>query len=317
MGLLAEDCTGWPNMVSRPRPRGSQPLGRNDDVVRLTTPTIAAIAAVLCTASATLAAAPKRIVSFNLCADQLVVALADPEQIAGLSPYATNPALSIVAMQAQRYPSLGWQAEGTVALKPDLVLVGPNDRSATRRMLHAFALPVHEVELISDLDAARRQIRDIAAKVGHPDRGQALSAKLDAAVTRLRAAPRQALKTALVIERNGYASGPQSLSNALLRAAGLHVPPGAPRGYGGYLSLEHLLVIRPDLLVLKDAPERAEDQGALFLTHPALQALYPPARRIALPGRYTMCGGPALVEALDYLANVMTALDPAKAKRRE
>ena len=31
---------------------------------------------------------PKRIVSFNLCADQLLLALADPAQIAGLSPYA-------------------------------------------------------------------------------------------------------------------------------------------------------------------------------------------------------------------------------------
>jgi len=291
----------------------SSPLGRNHDVVRLITLTTAAIAAALCVASEAIAAdSPKRIVSFNLCADQLVVALADPEQIAGLSPYATNPALSIVARQAQRYPSLGWQAEGTVALKPDLVLVGPNDRSATRRMLHAFKLPVQEVALISDLDAARAQIGDVARRLGHPERGTALLAKLDAAVARLQAAPRQRLKTALVIERNGYASGPQSLSNALLRAAGLHVPPGAPRGYGGYLSLEHLLVMRPDLLVLKDAPERAEDQGALFLTHPALQALYPPERRIALPGRYTMCGGPALVEALDYLANVMAGHDPAK-----
>jgi len=32
-----------------------------------------------------LADAPRRVVSFNLCADQLVLALADPEQIAGLS----------------------------------------------------------------------------------------------------------------------------------------------------------------------------------------------------------------------------------------
>ena len=41
--------------------------------------------------------APRRVASFNLCADQLVVALADPEQITGLSPYAANPGLSIVA----------------------------------------------------------------------------------------------------------------------------------------------------------------------------------------------------------------------------
>jgi iron complex transport system substrate-binding protein len=72
------------------------------------------------------------------------------------------------------------------------------------------------------------------------------------------------------------------------------------------MSLEALLVTRPDVLVLKDPPVQAEDQGALFFTHPAMAALYPPERRIALPTRYTLCGGPALIDALDYLADMLT-----------
>jgi iron complex transport system substrate-binding protein len=66
-----------------------------------------------------------------------------------------------------------------------------------------------------------------------------------------------------------------------------------------------LLVTRPDVLVLKDPPLQAEDQGALFFTHPAVAALYPPDRRIALPTRYSLCGGPALIEAMEYLADVL------------
>src|SRR5262244_750805 len=46
---------------------------------------------------------PSRVVSFNICTDQLVVALADPGQIAGLSPYATDPTLSAVADQARAF----------------------------------------------------------------------------------------------------------------------------------------------------------------------------------------------------------------------
>ena len=46
----------------------------------------------------------------------------------------------------------------------------------------------------------------------------------------------------------------------------------------------------------------AEDQGRALLLHPALQTLYPPARRIVIPERLTVCGGPMLVEALDRLA---------------
>ncbi|PWB63444.1 MAG: ABC transporter substrate-binding protein, partial [Bradyrhizobiaceae bacterium] len=115
-------------------------------------------------------AEPRRVVSFNLCADQLVLALADPEQIAGLSPYAADPALSIVADKAKPHRRLDWQSESTIALAPDLVLVGPNDRSVTRRMLAAQGLRVVEVALVSDLDAARSQILDLAALLGRPAR---------------------------------------------------------------------------------------------------------------------------------------------------
>ncbi|HWV51243.1 MAG TPA: ABC transporter substrate-binding protein, partial [Pseudorhodoplanes sp.] len=58
----------------------------------------------------------------------------------------------------------------------------------------------------------------------------------------------------------------------------------------------------------KDPPSAATDQGAMFLVHPALRDLYPPSRRVALPTRYTMCGGPALIAAFDYMADEITRL---------
>jgi len=249
---------------------------------------------------------PRRIVSFNLCADQLVVALADSDQIAALSPYAKDPNLSIVAEQAGRFRTLDWSAEGTIALEPDLVLVGPSDRRETRRMLTAHGVPVFEVGLVTDIAAARTQIRTVAAQLGHPDRGEAMVRALDEARARLAAVARGISKTALVVERGGYVEGPASLAATLLAEAGLRPPPGAPSGLGGYISLETLLMIRPDLLVLKDPPPQAKDQGALFFTHPAIRTLYPAEQRIALPTRYSLCGGPALVQALDYLANVLS-----------
>jgi iron complex transport system substrate-binding protein len=94
----------------------------------------------------------------------------------------------------------------------------------------------------------------------------------------------------------------------LIAAAGLQPPAGAPGGYGGFIPLERLLMLKPDLVFLKDPPPTADDQGALFFTHPALRALYPPERRIALPTRFTMCGGPALIAAFDYLAAELSRL---------
>ena len=59
-----------------------------------------------------------------------------------------------------------------IPLEPDLVLVGPWDRSVTQRLLRALGFRVVEVELVCDLAAARAQIREVAALLGHPERGE-------------------------------------------------------------------------------------------------------------------------------------------------
>jgi iron complex transport system substrate-binding protein len=266
--------------------------------------------AVSCGPGGARAEAPKRIVSFNLCADQLVLALADPEQIAGLSPYAVDAALSVMTERGARFKRLDWDAESIVNLAPDLVLVGPSTRP-TRAMLNAMGIRVVEIGLISNLAAAQAQAREIGALLGHPARGEALARELGAAEARLAAAARKPPLTALLVQRSGYSEGPASLVAAMLTVAGLRPPPNAPAGFGGfggYLSLEELLVDGPDVLVLQDPPHAAGDQGALFITHPALLARYGAGRRIDLPERYTQCGGPSLVQGLDYLAQAVARL---------
>jgi iron complex transport system substrate-binding protein len=257
------------------------------------------------------AEAPSRVVSFNICADQLVVALAEPGQIAGLSPYATNPTLSAVAEEARAFRQIGWHAESTIPLDPDLVLVGPRDRSVTQRLLTALGFRVVSVDFVSTIAAAREQIRAVAALLGHPERGERLLARLDAARARLARVPRPQASTALLIGHAGYTEGTASLAAGLIAEAGLKPPLGAPAGIGGYVALESLVMMRPDLLVMHSAIEVPHDQGSVYLTHPAVKALYPPDRRIILPGRYTLCGGPAVVAGLDHLADALTRLAAA------
>ena len=113
--------------------------------------------------------------------------------------------------------------------------------------------------------------------LGHPERGEKLIAEIEAARARLHAAPKPPFATALLVNRGGYTAGERSLAAALLAEAGLKPPAGAPPGYGGYVQLEKLLVLHPDVIVLNNQPRDAADQGSYNLTHPALNALYPPA----------------------------------------
>ncbi|MBQ8107071.1 MAG: ABC transporter substrate-binding protein [Afipia sp.] len=258
---------------------------------------------------------PKRIVSFNLCADQLLLALADPAQIAGLSPYAVNPLLSVMTDKAAAFPRLDWDAESVVNLKPDLVLGGPSHRPI-HAMLSAMGIRVVDVELIRNLADARRQAIEVGKLVGHPERGEALARQIEQAEARLSAVALKPPLTALVIQREGYREGPASLASGMLSIAGLRPPQRESAGAGGFMSaqqggfvsLEHLLTDGPDVLVLQDPPREAQDQGALFITHPALLARYGANRRIDLPERYTLCGGPPLLQGLDYLATAIKTL---------
>jgi iron complex transport system substrate-binding protein len=273
---------------------------------------LALVGLALACSAANAADAPKRIASFNVCADQLVLALADPDQIVALSPNARDPAISVMTKEAGRYPLLGRTAESMVPLKPDLVLVGPWDRPLTQRMLHALGFRIVGVPLVNDLTTRTAQIREFAKLLDHPERGEALIAEIEAARRRLAAAPRPKSSSAMLIGNSGYTVGPDSLAGALLREADLVPPPGAPGGYGGYVPLETLVMLRPDFLVMANLIEAPDGQGTLYLTHPALRALYPRDKRIELPSRFTLCAGPSLVAAYDYLTNVLTRLAKQK-----
>jgi iron complex transport system substrate-binding protein len=245
---------------------------------------------------------PRKIASINLCGDQFLIALAQPQQIGGISAFSLDPTLSVMPTQARAHPILNQRSESAIAMQPDLVLAGPHERSALRRAVEQLGIRVSEVAIISNLEDARAQILRVATFIGQPARGERLAAELDAARRRLAAKRPAHPRTALLIERRGYTAGPESLAAALLREAGFETPRGAPAGLGGFVSLEHVIAMNPDFLVTYEASEQARDQGELFLTHPALRALFPPERRFVFPRRYSLCGGPALVEALDYLA---------------
>ena len=71
--------------------------------------------------------------------------------------------------------------------------------------------------------------------------------------------------------------------------------------FGGFASLEAIVSLRPDFIVVSQAGNHASDDGQAFLLHPALERFYPPAKRIVIPERMTECGGVMLADALDAL----------------
>jgi iron complex transport system substrate-binding protein len=249
-----------------------------------------------------LAANLPRIVSMNVCSDQLLLTLADPEQILGLSRFSRDGWQSWAADRARRYPVLSGGAEDVLVAKPDIVVASLFDKRSTRELLKANGLHLAEFTVPRTLDEVKDQIREMGEVVQHPDRARAEIARLDAAIVRARQAATDKHYRVLPLSRRGWVSGRDSLVSSLLTETGLLNPAGELGvAFGGFASMEAIISLKPDFILVSEAGDRAEDDGRAFLLHPALERFYPPEKRIVIPERLTVCGGVMLAEALDVL----------------
>ncbi|MGP9814373.1 ABC transporter substrate-binding protein [Rhodopseudomonas sp. NSM] len=260
--------------------------------------------------SAAVAAPLPRLASINVCTDQLLITLADPEQILGLSPYARDAARSYLSERAARFPVLSGEAEDVLMLKPDIVVGGRYTRRATRELLKQQGQRVVEFDAARTLDDAKAQISRMGDLVGHPERATAANARIDAAIARARQAASDRPFRVLPLERRGWVSGRDSLITSLLSTAGLvNAADALGIGHGGFASLEAVVRLRPDYLLVSEDSDFAEDEGRAFVLHPALERLYPPSKRLTIPEKLTVCGGPMLADALDRLTEELSRLE--------
>jgi len=252
--------------------------------------------------SGTAVAELPRVASMNVCTDQLLLTLAYPEQILGLSRYARDRLQSWAADDARRYRILSGGAEDILVLRPDIVVASLFDKRSTRELLKAKGLHLAEFGVPRSLDEVKDQIREMGVIVQHPDRAAAEITKLDTAIARARQAVAHRRYRVLPLSRRGWVSGSESLLSSLLTETGLFNAAGELGvASGGFASLEAIVNLQPDFIVVSDAGDTAEDDGRAFLLHPALERFYPPSKRIVIPDRLTVCGGVMLTDALDVL----------------
>jgi iron complex transport system substrate-binding protein len=273
---------------------------------RIVATALAALSAAFCVPAC--AAGLPRIVSMNVCTDQLLIALADPEQIVGLSRFSRDA--SWAGDNISRYPILSGGAEDVLVSRPDIVVASLFDKRSTRELLKEHGLHVAEFALPQTLDQAKIQIREMGEIVGHPDRATREIARLDAAIARARQMVVDRHFSVLPLSRRGWVSGRDSFVSSLMSEAGLFNAAGdLGNGMGGFASLEAIVNLKPDFLLVSQAGDHAGDDGQAFLLHPALERFYPPARRIVIPERLTECGGVMLAEALDALVKELKRVE--------
>jgi iron complex transport system substrate-binding protein len=245
---------------------------------------------------------PQRVVSLNLCTDEMLLTLADRDQIASLSFLIKDPSISFMTEEAQGLPVNDGRAETILFSGPDLVLSGTYGQQGQAALLQAQGLKVLTLGPWTSLKEGQEQIRTMARALGHPERGEALIARIDAALQRTKdIVPGK--PSILVYDRGSWVSSTDSPMNELLIHMGFKPHQealGLP--HGGMARLETIVTAPPDFLLLDDDSDKAVDNGTALFVHPALVRAVPLERRLVVPRKLTICGGPSTPAAIDALA---------------
>lgn len=246
---------------------------------------------------------PRRIVSLNSCLDTMLVHLADRIQIAALSHYAREEHSSTVAAQARTLPYSWESAEEVIALRPDLVLASQHSALATRNALKRLDVPVERFKVPKSVDESLVQVRRLARLIGHPNRGDALVARIHAAIASATPAPGARRFSALIYQPNGFAAGPGTLVDEVMEHAGFD---NVARRFGlktwGNVPLERLLADPPQVLLVGEPAPGARSWADRIMTHPALKSISGRMRQVRMPEKLLYCGGPVLIETAAVMA---------------
>lgn len=257
-------------------------------------------------AGAAVEAAPQRVVSINLCTDQIAMMLAAPGQLISVSRLATDPLSSSMAGEAAAYPANLGSAEQVYLMHPDLVLAGEYTDFATVDLLRRLGVEVVQVPIVNALDEVPGQLRLVAAALGREAAGEALVADYEARLAAL-TLDLPELAGALYYP-NGYTTGGGTVADDVLTHTGFfNVASEAGVTGGGILPLERLVLAHPRLIVTSrpyPGASRSED----ILRHPALAALGAEARVVAANDADWLCGTPYILRAVTAMRDLRLAL---------
>ncbi len=249
-----------------------------------------------------LAAAGPRVLSADFCADQIVLALADRDQIAALSPDADKD-FSFRRNEAAGHAKARADAESVLAARADVVLrFWGGDAARLRRL----GVRVVTLDYATSFDGVRRNIDIAAAALGREADGKALVKSLDARLDALAARGPSGV-TALYVTPGGVTAGKETMIDAILAAAGVRNET-ALKGLSWWppLSPEAVIADPPDFIVagfFSSNAERINHWSAA--RHPALQRVLAATPGVAPPADVLSCPGPQSVDAAEIIRDAV------------
>lgn len=240
------------------------------------------------------ASASLRVASLDLCADEYLLLLALPSEIASVSRVSQDPADSALWRQARRYPANQRGLESVIGTRPTLLLSTGGGGRATgliAERLHIRTMTLRYPGSIADVEATMVRV---ARALGDARRADGWRRRLARLKTTL-----LSQRDTIFLSSGGNSVPAGSLGAQWMALGGLRQRP-LP---GGRASLETLATGPPQVLLRSTYRRNQPSLGQRWLDHPL--ARRSAARSIDTDGRPWTCAGPLMVAEIERLRGLL------------
>lgn len=254
-------------------------------------------------------AKPQRVMSLNLCTDQVLLQLLPPERITSVTYLSRGPDTGWPAADASPVPVNYGTSEEVLAQHPDLVIAGTTSTLATRALLKKVGIALLELPAAESFDDIRKLTRTIGQAVGEEGKAESVLRQMDATLAELRATAPAKPISVVAWDGGGNVPGPATLFDAILTAAGgLNIATRLNQNtlYGNYASfdLEQLVALNPELVIYGGSGNGRPDQVHQQVQHRLVRKMFA-GRQITYNETLFRCGLPQSADAAKQLRQSM------------
>jgi iron complex transport system substrate-binding protein len=240
-----------------------------------------------------------------LCADQILLLLADHDHIATVSRTAVDPHVSYMAAHVGDIPLNRSTAEDIIPFQPDLILSTSFAAPEAVRILKMLGYRVELMPLPTTIDGIREMLLLAGNWLGETEKAQKLIREMDASITASQ--KRNANKPerrAIIYSPNGFTIGSDTLENDVLRVAGyrnLAAEMGVT--YFQQISVETLVMVKPERILIDNYAYNQNSLAYSYVNHPVLKQLIPEENRMYVPSQLRDCAGPQVAAEIAWLTD--------------
>lgn len=243
-----------------------------------------------------------RVVSVNVCTDQLVMLLAEPAQIVSLSNLSDDPRSSAMADVAAGFAKNNSQAEVIALQNPDVVVAGDYSDPSMIALLRSIGIEVVQFPITQSLNEIPDQMRKMGDVLGQGAKAEEIAIAMEQELAALPQVREDAPIAAFFLP-NGYSIGAGSMSHDILAAGGARNLSDELGFKGnGTLSLEQVVLHQPNLLI-GSQPFSGFSLSEEMVSHPALSEF--PSLKTSVEW---VCGTPLVLDAIASVRDQLTAM---------